>query len=371
MNEAIIRDLLVALNIVVMEQVNDGFLKIIGAIPDWFMHLYSDIAFDPDNVRIEQKFPFLENFLIDAEDFWQGNDLVTLKSGIWSEINDLGNEYHLEASAVRLQSRKMLIISLLENAYEEKQFLIQTGRENSLNCYHLSQEIQKKEILLHCIVHDLAGQLTGIKYCFELLALQNITPKGRDYLNIGQKQVNKQEILMREMLSVFAAEVESLEAFAVNLDQAPSILECIEEIIATFLPSFAMKKLNLQLAPDIDRLQNWQVIGEKSRLDRVIHNLIENALRYSPANSSVTIGLQEQEEFIVVTVDDEGSGVEEEISKTLFEKFSQGKCKSGRGGLGLYFCRITVERWGGMIGYTQRDTGGSRFWFRLPKPPVN
>jgi hypothetical protein len=48
-------------------------------------------------------------------------------------------------------------------------------------------------------------------------------------------------------------------------------------------------------------------------------------------------------------------------------KFSQGKDKSGKAGLGLYFCKITLERWGGSIGYLPRPEGGSRFWFRLPR----
>nr|MDJ0773505.1 ATP-binding protein [Mastigocoleus sp. MO_167.B18] len=54
-------------------------------------------------------------------------------------------------------------------------------------------------------------------------------------------------------------------------------------------------------------------------------------------------------------------------TQSLFKKFYQGKDKSGKSGLGLYFCRITIERWGGKIGYSPRPQGGSCFWFRLPK----
>jgi signal transduction histidine kinase len=122
------------------------------------------------------------------------------------------------------------------------------------------------------------------------------------------------------------------------------------------------------LAENIDMTANWKVVGDKSRLDRVISNLAENAYRHSPPESTVTIGLQQEGEYITVTVDDEGAGVAPEMTTTLFQKFSQGKNRAGRAGLGLYFCRITVERWGGAIGYSSRPQGGSRFWFRLPKP---
>jgi signal transduction histidine kinase len=100
----------------------------------------------------------------------------------------------------------------------------------------------------------------------------------------------------------------------------------------------------------------------------VLQNLLGNALRYSPKGSTVTIGLARDEESITFSVDDEGPGVPEEVRDRLFQKFSQGRTKSGSAGLGLYFCRITVERWGGEIGYTPRDTGGSRFWFRVRRP---
>ena len=52
----------------------------------------------------------------------------------------------------------------------------------------------------------------------------------------------------------------------------------------------------------------------------------------------------------------------------LFRKYAQGGGTNGQVGLGLYFCRITVEGWGGAVGYEPAPGGGARFWFRLPKP---
>jgi signal transduction histidine kinase len=132
-----------------------------------------------------------------------------------------------------------------------------------------------------------------------------------------------------------------------------------------------MNNMNLQLAPDIEISGDWQVVGENLRLERVLSNLVENAWRHSPPDSTVTVGLKEDEGCVLITVDDEGSGVPQDISKNLFQKFFQGKEKCGRAGLGLYFCRITVERWGGTIGYSPRSEGGSRFWVRLARPIVS
>jgi CheY-like chemotaxis protein/HPt (histidine-containing phosphotransfer) domain-containing protein len=67
-------------------------------------------------------------------------------------------------------------------------------------------------------------------------------------------------------------------------------------------------------------------------------------------------------------VDDQGPGLpKDQQDSQLFALFSKGKSNAGKAGLGLYFCKITVERWGGAIGAETRAPGGSRFWFRLPR----
>src|SRR5262249_6917580 len=129
--------------------------------------------------------------------------------------------------------------------------------------------------------------------------------------------------------------------------------------------------VKLQIAPTLDTTRNWQVGGEKSRLERVISNLAENALRHSPPDTTVTIGCHDDEpDQVLIAIDDEGPGVPPEAVPGLFQKFVQGKQGTGKIGLGLYFCRITVEHWGGLIGYSSRGEKGSRFWFRLPRPQI-
>jgi signal transduction histidine kinase len=82
----------------------------------------------------------------------------------------------------------------------------------------------------------------------------------------------------------------------------------------------------------------------------------------------VTVNIAADEADVLVTVDDEGPGVSPELVDAIFEKFAQARAQPGKAGLGLYFCRITIQGWGGTIGYSHRATGGARFWFRLPRP---
>jgi signal transduction histidine kinase len=359
-------DVLAVLNILTLEYINKGLFKIIGNLPDWVNQFCPQKLISGMNISIPQEqFCFLKNFLIDAEEFWINNAGKKLSSGLWTETDATGQEYQLEAYAVLVDNRKILLIEALEDTYKDKQHLIQKGREYQLIYDQLLKDHQKKDILIHCIIHDIAGQLSAINCCFSLLEFENLTPKGKEYLEVGIKQCLKQEMLINNILDIFYAEVMSLEKSTVDIENVSNLLTSIEEVIELLKPTFDSHNMQLQLASQIDTTIDWTVIGEKSRLDRVISNLVENAFRYSVPDSTVTIGLQLDGEYVLVTVDDRGLGVPPEMAKNLFQKFSQGKNKLGRVGLGLYFCRITVERWGGSIGYLPRSEGGSRFWFRL------
>jgi signal transduction histidine kinase len=365
-------DILAALNILVLERLDVDSFSITGTVPDWLTDFCPQkVVLETGKLLLKEVFPFLENFLIDAEEFWLLRGEKKLKSGIWYQLDLSGKEYHFEAIAVYVDSKKYLLIESLDETYNEKQYIIQKARENQLNYQYIVKENQKKEVLIHCIIHDMAGQLSGIHGCLSLLQFENFTQPVKDILQLGKIQCQRQEMLIREILDGFSAEVKSLETFAVDVDKAPSALISAQEIIQLLSPSFALNKMQLRLAANIDVTADWRVIGDESRLDRVIANLVENAFRHSPLESTVTIGLEQDGDYILVSVDDEGSGVPPENVESLFQKFSQGKGKSGRVGLGLYSCRITVERWGGEIGYSPRPEGGSRFWFRLPKPRRN
>ena len=108
------------------------------------------------------------------------------------------------------------------SAQETQQRLMQQkGNELSLSYQRMVKEIQKKEILLHCIVHDLAGPLMGIRGGFELLAGENISDRGRKFLEIGLRQTAKQDALIREILQAFSAISENRFNSAVTTQCVP------------------------------------------------------------------------------------------------------------------------------------------------------
>ena len=365
MSEALLTDLLTALDVMVVERLPEGTYSVIGIPPAWFSWLYTEAATNPNHLRLDLTSPFLENFLLDAETFWNEARPGQLKSGSWEEKGPSGKEDHLEATALCLGERKILLIELLGVAHEERRRLLQIAREKALLQAQLIKETQKKEILLHCIAHDLVSLLTGVKVSFSLLGAENLTPTGKDYLTLGQRQSAQQERLVSDIVQAFSAEMESLDPFKLEAEKAPDVLSCTRAVLNELAATASLHKVNLQLDPNTECHRKWKVVGERLRLQRVILNLVENALRAGPPFSVVTVSLHDMGADIMVSVEDEGSGVAAELVGTLFQKFAQ--TKGGQYGFGLYFCRIMVERWGGSIGYAPRPHRGSRFWVKLPK----
>lgn len=361
-------ELFAALDMVVLERLSAGHFRLSGPAPDWFRRFYPEAAPGQDDLRLGDMFLFLENFLVDAEHFWLTHSAGQLKSGPWCETDTTGHEHYLEASAVWVGEHKLLLLALPTIEYAEKQALIQKARENSLAYARFNKDLQHKEILFHCIVHDLSGPLTSIMLGLSLLETEALTDVGLQAMEDCMTQAGRQRELIQQILDVFAADVRILAAPERDPAHAPDVLQCAQTVLEAVRPSCRRRQVTLQLAYDGNVRADWRVVGEASRLERVIFNLLDNAIRHSPLRSAVTVGVTAEPDSVLVTVDDEGPGVPQDLAGSVFEKFSQARAGAGKAGLGLYFCRITIEGWGGTIGYTSRTTGGARFWFRLPLP---
>lgn len=358
-----------ALDVTLLERRAPSVFAIIGHLPRWFARLYPEVSAD-HALRPAEMSPFLANFLIDAENFWEKEEPGRLLSGPWSETALNGEEYFLEASAMIADGKKMLALEFQRASIEQMRAIIQKARERSLDHYRVVREMQKKEILLYCIIHDFVQPLTGLKGCLILLGEERLSAKGKRLVDLGIQESAKQERLIQHVLHTFAADVESQTEIATVPSEMPDIATAAQAVVTSMTPAFTVNQVGLQLDPHAEWTKDWRVIGEKSRLERVLTNLVENALRHSPRGSTVTIGVREEQGGVVTTVDDEGPGVLLELIEHLFQKFVQGNQQPGRGGLGLYFCHITIERWGGTVGYAPRANQGARFWFRLPRPLV-
>jgi PAS domain S-box-containing protein len=114
-----------------------------------------------------------------------------------------------------------------------------------------------------------------------------------------------------------------------------------------------------------------EAIGDRDRIEQVLVNLIDNALKYSPEGGEVVVRTVPSAASVRVEVADQGVGIPPSEQEAVFEKFyradSQHRAVPGGTGLGLYICRELVQRMGGTIGVRSRPGEGSTFWFQLPR----
>jgi two-component system sensor histidine kinase ChvG len=115
------------------------------------------------------------------------------------------------------------------------------------------------------------------------------------------------------------------------------------------------------------------VSGEASQLSRVIENLLDNAVSFSPPGSTVRIGLTADADSALISVDDEGPGIADSAREAIFERFHsnrpEGEAFGKHSGLGLAIARAIIDGHDGDITVAPNEAGrkGARFVIRLPK----
>ena len=358
--------LLARLGHAVFEDAGRGVLTAVGAQPEWFERVFGAAAAGSGRFVPEECSPFLENFLEDAARAWDAGGAQLAESGEWIERGADGREVALEAEACVVDGRRILMVTNQQERFDETSRRLQTAREEKLAHERLRREIQTKEILLHCIVHDLSQPLTALRGCLSLLTMGLPPEKVREVAEIADRQTRKQEGMIRDVLKAFSSEMAALQSGGAG--QTVDVAQGAREVAAEYAAAYGSQGASLALDPRLDVPGEWRAAGEPERLRRMFTNFLENALRYSPAGTTTTVGVEEDGEYLRAFVDDQGPGLPEGVTAgKLFRLFGKGKESTGKAGLGLYFCKITAERWGGNVGCENRAAGGTRFWFRLPR----
>jgi signal transduction histidine kinase len=112
-------------------------------------------------------------------------------------------------------------------------------------------------------------------------------------------------------------------------------------------------------------------LGDRHRIEQVLVNLIDNAVKYSPNGGEVSVSTAASGEGVRVEVRDQGIGIPPAEQASIFEKFYRGSLEGQQvragTGLGLYICRELVRRMGGTIGVESDPGEGSTFYFELPR----
>lgn len=231
----------------------------------------------------------------------------------------------------------------------------------------LKQVDEMKQQFVAMVSHDLKSPLTSVSGFLSLLSqglYGTLTEQGEKRVQLAERNVSRLIAMINDLL-----DIEKLESGQLELTMEIIPLEPVVERSVEAVRVFAeQNKVNLVVEP-ID----CNVYADGDRLIQVLVNLISNAVKFSPADSAVTISARPAEEKVELRIADQGCGIPAEYRQVIFERFRQVRktdsTKKGGTGLGLAICKAIVEQHGGAIGVESEEGKGSTFWFTLPANP--
>jgi two-component system sensor histidine kinase/response regulator len=226
----------------------------------------------------------------------------------------------------------------------------------------LQETLNLREDLSNMIVHDLRNPITSIILAAEILRIT-------DYLPERQQQKTEQIIIASQKLQsmvdslLLMAKIESGKMILQYSDV--NLLDICSSAIADAEPVAQQKKLQI-----VKKLPEANVTRsvDMNLFRRVLDNLLSNAIKFAPSNSQIIFEIDYPEaEKARIRVVDSGPGVKEELRQTIFEKYEIGTLMTGVSqiGLGLAFCKMTVEAHGGCIKVENNQPKGAIFTIEI------
>lgn len=268
----------------------------------------------------------------------------------------------LEAS----ENRQLLfvsgILSLLILAFIVSFALYKNKKKNKLienQNYKLNELNAKKNHLMSVVSHDLSSPFTAIKLWAQNLS-QNTT---KDLKDVEEKILETSDYglrIIREILSIDKNEMKKLDLKEVD------IAELLSDIQTRFLPIATARNINLKI---LNLQEKEFILTDKMLLFRALENLVTNAIKFSKSGKDVRLEVTENTNQLTFSVIDQGSGIEPENQKRLFEKYATAKSDyfptETSFGLGLNIVQRIADELGGKVTLQSEVGKGSKFDFSI------
>ena len=222
--------------------------------------------------------------------------------------------------------------------------------------------------LLSTISHDLRTPLAALVGLADTAQLTQPPPSEalRELVVAMRASAMRMAALVNNLL-----DMARLESGAVHLDRQ---WQPLEDVVGSAIGASAAlleeRPLKVDLAPDLPLLQFDAIL-----IERVLCNLLENAAKYTPPGTPISIEAHAETDVVIVCVNDHGPGLPSGREDAIFEKFERGRKEGSTSGvgLGLAICRAIMQAHGGSIRGQTRDAGGASFILSLPRgePPTD
>jgi len=282
--------------------------------------------------------------------------------------------FHLAASYPGIYRAMLSVVSdRLQEADEARTAVMQEGRGLAQRLEMVTGEAERlaemarvRKETLELVVHDLRTPLTVINGCLEMLRQSlphDMPPAIFELLDISQRSMQRITDLSECLL-----ETARREATVEELGHRPlNIGGLVENAVEGSWPMARGCNVDLQIQLPADLPSP---LGDPAQLQRVLDNLLENAISYTPSGGQIRVEALSVDGEVQVSVTDTGPGIPPEQRHRVFERFVRlpnARARREGLGLGLYFCRQVIQAHGGRIWVEPGpENVGSRFVFALP-----
>ncbi|UCF27428.1 MAG: GAF domain-containing protein [Chloroflexota bacterium] len=231
---------------------------------------------------------------------------------------------------------------------------------------------QTQDLISETLVHDLRAPLSSTISALDVIhdAISAGDPAG-----IVEPSIQIAQRSSRRMLAMVESILEISRMESGKIELTPSLVD-INQLLEHSISEFLVLAQEFDVTISNNSPEGLPLVEiDKNMIHRVLNNLIDNALKYSPQNGEVTINSRiSDQELLEVAVSDAGPGIPDDYKNRIFERFVQipgsGSRKRGSG-LGLTYCRLAVEAHGGEIWVEDAPGGGSVFTFTLPSSSLH
>lgn len=221
---------------------------------------------------------------------------------------------------------------------------------------------QQLEDMISALSHDLRIPLLATRNTLDCMLKGAFGSVNDTWKEVFQEYHEANDDLLKLvelLLDISRYEARNASLMCDRLNWEKILIKVISQIKATSTRELAFICKTSQLLPS--------VYGDELEIQRVLQNLLDNAVRVSKPNGEILIEITpDGEEQVRISVRDYGPGIAPQAQDKLFHRFIQGRGHRGRSGLGLYLCRQIIEAHGGNIGVESSLGKGSTFWFTLP-----
>jgi signal transduction histidine kinase len=251
------------------------------------------------------------------------------------------------------------VLALRETKAQMDTFLGIAGHELKTPLTSLKLDLQLTERRLRAVAHRLAPSLAPAR-AGEQAPLEGCLAQ----LAMTMQPLQRLERLVNDLTDVSRIEAGSLE---LRLEEA-NLLAIVQQAIAAQRHVGQQRPIRFNGPAE----ESVPVLADPWRIEQVVTNYLTNALKYSPPDGFVEVGVQTVSPNARVWVRDQGPGLPAEEQERVWERFHRVKgieVQSGSGvglGLGLHICRTIIEQHEGQVGVASAPGQGSTFWFTLP-----